>query len=539
MNRAREIEANLPAVETPGRKALPTHAVYRQRPGVVEERRGYGGPRVVSGRVRAVPQDAPESGRLKIDVKRVVRSVGGPRELHCEAACHDEPPGRVFPEDVNVGRVGGGSRGHVEGVDLGASADVHDVIGSRREQDGIHRARVDHPADHIGDIRQLPRGQTRLAVARLEGDRSDVCQLDDGGRFVLRDTIRERSDARTSASQRKVERSPDRPQRVLFRRPSGDTHESRARLCAGPAGPVHRPLDDDDRARRRGVCIAGPGGHGDRSGASREGRRRQKGNTVAEPHGDILTVVVRLSRGKKGRLTFARATIGAPTVPIQHVHVQVLILAAFSPELALLRAELGDTMTGVIAGLSVAARVVGVGLPLAAAGAAAHVAEIQPDAVVLVGTCGAYLGASLRIGEVIVARRIHLVDPGSLEGHAQFPEPVCVVLDAHVGMTDALSAGTARPCSVATTLAITINDAVAARIAEGIGAQVEHLEAHGVAIACASRGVAFAAALGIANFVGARGREEWRGHHGVAEAAAVRSVLRWLEAGAPGVMLRR
>jgi futalosine hydrolase len=254
---------------------------------------------------------------------------------------------------------------------------------------------------------------------------------------------------------------------------------------------------------------------------------------VAEPHGDTLTVVVRLSRGKKGRLPLSRATIGSPKV-----RVQVLILAAFSPELAPLRAELGDTMTGAIGGRSVAARVVGVGLPSAAAGAAAHVAELQPDAVVLVGTCGAYLGAGLRIGEVIVARRIHLVDPGSLEGRAQFPEPVCVVLEAHIGMTDALSAGSARPCSVATTLAITVDDAVAARIAERIGAQVEHLEAHGVAIACASRGVAFAAALGIANFVGARGREEWRDHHAVAEAAAVRSVLRWLDAGAPGVVFR-
>ena len=218
--------------------------------------------------------------------------------------------------------------------------------------------------------------------------------------------------------------------------------------------------------------------------------------------------------------------------------IQVLVLAAFCPELAPFRTELGDTLTGAIAGLSVAARVAGVGLPAAAAGAMAHIAELQPEAVVLVGTCGAYVGAGLAIGDVVAARRLHLVDLASLAGQAEFPEPVAVTLDANGPMSEGLTAVCARACSVATTLAITVDDSLAARIAGGVGADVEHLEAHGVAVACAARGVPFAAALGVANFVGARGRNEWRVHHAFAEAAAVKRVLKWLELGARGATPR-
>ncbi len=218
--------------------------------------------------------------------------------------------------------------------------------------------------------------------------------------------------------------------------------------------------------------------------------------------------------------------------------VHVLVLAAFYPELAPFREELGDTLTGVCSGRTVAARVAGIGLPAAAAGAATHIAELEPAGVVLVGTCGAYVTAGLALGDVVVARRLHLVDRGSLIAQAEFPEPISVIVDANGPMTDALSARSKRTYALATTLAITVDDSAALRIAEGLGAHVEHLEAHGVAVACAARGIPFAAVLGVANFVGARGREEWRRHRVVAEAAAVRHVLRWLELGAQGVTPR-
>ena len=86
----------------------------------------------------------------------------------------------------------------------------------------------------------------------------------------------------------------------------------------------------------------------------------------------------------------------------------------------------------------------------------------------------------------------------------------------------------ARGVDVATTLAITVDDAAAARIASSASVHVEHLEAHGVAAACAARGIPFAAALGVANVVGARARDEWRAHHRSAASAAVDVVLRAL-----------
>lgn len=217
------------------------------------------------------------------------------------------------------------------------------------------------------------------------------------------------------------------------------------------------------------------------------------------------------------------------------VTLDVLILAAFDPELAAFSAALGDGMAATVGGLRVAARITGIGLPAAAVGAATQIGELEPRAVVLVGTCGAYMTSGLAIGDAIAARKLCLVDPASLAGEAQFPEPMTIAAETHGSMTAALAALGARPCCVATTLAITVDDAAAARIAAGSGAEVEHLEAQGVATACAARGVAFAAVFGVANFVGARGRAEWRAHHRHAEAVAGERVLRWLREGAIGL----
>jgi nucleoside phosphorylase len=220
----------------------------------------------------------------------------------------------------------------------------------------------------------------------------------------------------------------------------------------------------------------------------------------------------------------------------------VLILAAFVPELAPLRASLGDAMRARIGATDVAARVVGIGLPMSAAGTAMQLAELRPRAVVAIGTCGAYApdgtaGASprtpapLAIRDVVVARRVRLVDASVAGGVAQFPEPMSVSIDADAGLADALERAGARRADVATTLAITVDDATAARIARAAGVQVEHLEAFGVAAACAARGVPFGAVLGVANIVGARARDEWRMHRRQAAAAAAEVALRWVQAG--------
>src|SRR5262249_7441956 len=131
------------------------------------------------------------------------------------------------------------------------------------------------------------------------------------------------------------------------------------------------------------------------------------------------------------------------------------------------------------------------------------------------------------------ARSVRLIDPSALAGLSQFPEPMGTELAVSRDILDAFAATGVRPALVGTTLAITVDDASADRIAQA-GPEVEHLAAHGVASACALRGVPFGAVLGVANGVGSQGRAEWRVHHRQAEEAAAARVARWLESGAPG-----
>jgi nucleoside phosphorylase len=214
----------------------------------------------------------------------------------------------------------------------------------------------------------------------------------------------------------------------------------------------------------------------------------------------------------------------------------VLLLAAFLPELAPLRAALGDAMHGRVGAADVAARVVGIGLPMAAAGAAMQLAEMRPRVVVALGTCGVYPAtAPFAIGDVAAARRVHLVDVGVVLGATQFPAPMSTAIEAHTVVAGGLERAGGKRADVATTLAITVEDSMAARIARGPQgvAHVEHLEAFGIGAACAARGVPFAAALGVANTVGSRARDEWRMNHQQAAAAAADVVLRWLSGGEP------
>jgi nucleoside phosphorylase len=214
------------------------------------------------------------------------------------------------------------------------------------------------------------------------------------------------------------------------------------------------------------------------------------------------------------------------------VRCDVLILAAFHPELAALRAALGEGMCGHVADALVVGRAVGVGISAAAAGAATSVCELQPRVAVAIGTCGAYRASGLVPGDIVVGRRICLVDAASAEGLSEFPEPMSVALDADASTAESLSkASGGRPVGIATTLAITVDDETAARIALASDSQVEHLEAHGVATACASRGIPFGALFGVANVVGAHAREQWNRHHRLASQAAADAVLRWLRGG--------
>jgi futalosine hydrolase len=209
-----------------------------------------------------------------------------------------------------------------------------------------------------------------------------------------------------------------------------------------------------------------------------------------------------------------------------HLTHDVLFLAAFDPELGQLRQG------------GVSTRAVGVGLPAAAVGTTLALQQLSPGIVVLVGTCGAYPGAGLAIGDAVVAKSILLVEPASVSPLARFCElpapPMRVRAETNAALAEAFAESGARPVDVATTLGVTVDDHAAQEIALATGARAEHLEAFGVALACEALGVPLAVVLGVANEVGSRAREQWRAHHHEASAAAARVALHWLGRGAPG-----
>ncbi len=193
----------------------------------------------------------------------------------------------------------------------------------------------------------------------------------------------------------------------------------------------------------------------------------------------------------------------------------VLVLAAFGPELDALRAARPELPSAAV----------GVGLAAAALGAEAALRDAAAEAVVLIGTCGAYEGSGLRAGDVVVPARVHLVSTAVAEARAALPDAVTRALPADESLAAALRRAGGVAGDVATTLAITTDDALAGRVHVATGCAAEHLEAFAVALACKRRGVAFAAALGVANAVGSRGRAEWHAQHLQASAAAARVVV--------------
>ncbi len=160
--------------------------------------------------------------------------------------------------------------------------------------------------------------------------------------------------------------------------------------------------------------------------------------------------------------------------------------------------------------------VLGVGLVAAATATARLVATDRPDAVVLVGTAGAYAGGP-PVGTVVVASEVLLGSAAAVLGLGYVPRaPGPIELDAR---------WLARPdlprARVMTNLAITTDPDLAARL--GALAEVEHMEAYAVAYACADAGIPFAAVLGITNVVGPGAHAEWLRHR-LAVSASVQAV---------------
>lgn len=166
--------------------------------------------------------------------------------------------------------------------------------------------------------------------------------------------------------------------------------------------------------------------------------------------------------------------------------------------------------------------VMGVGPVVAAATAAAVLARRRPEAVVLIGTAGAYPGGP-PIGEAVASRRLGLRFGVSALGLGYTPRPP-PVLD---GAPALLSRLTVRQEHVLTVGAVTTDHDLARRLADDF--TVEHLEAYAVAWACAQVQVPFVAVLGISNKVGPDAHVEWLSYRDQAQQAArdaIRPLLR-------------
>ena len=215
--------------------------------------------------------------------------------------------------------------------------------------------------------------------------------------------------------------------------------------------------------------------------------------------------------------------------------VDLLILAAYAPELAGMRRALGEQLHGNVSGVIVACKAVGVGLPNSVAGTTTRLLQLRPRAVVLIGTCGFYPGAPAAIGDAIVGRRVQLVAPIEVERRGAMPDPMSRALECNSMIAFGLGGGRPPTLDVANTLVVTTDDALAARIGPAVGCATENLEAFGIANACALQNVPFACVLGVSNRVGSTGRDEWRSHHKAAALAACDVVTRWLASGAVGL----
>ena len=181
---------------------------------------------------------------------------------------------------------------------------------------------------------------------------------------------------------------------------------------------------------------------------------------------------------------------------------RVLVVGAFGPEIAPLEAR-EHVVTGSI----------GIGPVEATLGASRLVARFEPELVLFTGTCGAYPGAALAIGDVVVASAVHLVDPAVCEGRAHLPAPMRRTIATDASISAILEHAGARGASVASTTAITDDEHLGDAIARSTGCIVEHLESFAIALVASEAKIPFGIVLGVANAVGPGAQRAWQENH--------------------------
>lgn len=218
--------------------------------------------------------------------------------------------------------------------------------------------------------------------------------------------------------------------------------------------------------------------------------------------------------------------------------VDVLVLAAHAPDLRGLRRHLGDSLVGEVRGLRILAKTVGLGLPVASASTARRLLLLSPRTVVFVGTCGIYPSLpDVRPHDVIAANAVSLLDHGVLDRTTAFPEPMKTYLpcDPTISATLAASAGRGLVAPVASPLARTMSDELAARIGPTTGCQAENLEAFAIAQACDLAQRPFGILLGVTHIVGTNGERDFRQFERDSGIAACEALVAWVHRGAPGL----
>jgi nucleoside phosphorylase len=216
----------------------------------------------------------------------------------------------------------------------------------------------------------------------------------------------------------------------------------------------------------------------------------------------------------------------------------VLLVAAHAPDLAGMRLQLGERLAGVIRNVRVCSKIVGVGMPVAAAAVARGILAVRPRVVVLIGTVGIYPGLHhYRPHDVVIPSHVQLLDHAVLAGKAAFLEPMPTVYETHPVISTALRACHSRAfvVPVASPLAQTTDDAVAASLHGATGCEGENTEAFAVAAACSAAEVPFVGVLGVTHVAGSTGRHDWFRFHRDAIANASNTIVAWLHHGAQGL----
>ncbi len=218
--------------------------------------------------------------------------------------------------------------------------------------------------------------------------------------------------------------------------------------------------------------------------------------------------------------------------------VDLLIVGAHGPDLRGLRSHLGERLDGAIRGLRITAKTVGIGIPVAGPSTAKRVFQLEPKAVIHLGTCGVFPGfEQYRPHDVIVGTQVTLVDHAVNAYRASFPEPMQTTLATHTMLSQGLAACGPRThmAGIGSTLALTVDDTLAAEVPQRCPVHAESLEAFGIAHACQLAQTPFACVLGATHVVGSRGRDDWRQFERQSTISAAEVLIAWIMAGAQGM----